>query len=166
MKKPAIIDNVIPPSSLLGSLTTSALGGYKLFLGEVTPWVNPDVTSEPLNTLSARLGSYGLRGVQRGGYRSAEALRVDGAVGPHEDIGLGLVLNWFLGSCEPYSVYMPGETPTLATPWGLLPIKVGDVFLFNADETHSWIHNGSCYLLQMTVSKVKTPATRRATVEA
>lgn len=167
MKKPIIIDNIVPPSQVIKEIEEIRTFKHKIYLGEVSTENSLDSKMELLYTLKQRLHAYGLKPVKRGGYQPAEVLRIDGAVGAHTDVGLGLVLNWFLGFYDPYETYLGSDDhPSLATPWGLLSIKVGDVFLFNADELHSWVHNGSCFLAQMTVSKSRTGNRSHAKMEA
>lgn len=167
MKKPIIVDNIVPPSLVATAIEEIKGPRHNVYLGEVSGEHSLCMKEDLLHTLEGRLQSYGLKPVARGGYRPAEVIRINGAVGAHRDLGLGLVLNWFIGFCEPYPTYLgEDDSPWLATPWGLLSIKVGDVFLFNADELHSWVHNGSCFLAQMTVSKPRTNNRSHVKMEA
>ena len=67
-----------------------------------------------------------------------------GSVGPHTDKHMGPTLGVLVATkslCRGLVEQMPSGFCYLTTKSGNLEVRLGDVFIFNADNEHSWISN-------------------------
>lgn len=71
----------------------------------------------------------------------------------HKDSGFGNVLSWLVKKQSIGRQYADNDSIQLITKSAdPLELKVGDVFIFNANYDHAWISNMDCMLLQVAVS--------------
>lgn len=90
---------------------------------------------------------------QLGAYNMADFLVTSGSIATHVDVKLGTVLTWLISSHQ--NPFAPcgdeGGPIELITDFGTLPIKVGDLFVFNASKRHALLSNQVCVFAQTQV---------------
>jgi hypothetical protein len=123
-----------------------------VLLGEIEPsQLIP--TDSMCKSLLALLPVYGLKRRDPRLYSSPTFLQVKGSVGMHRDSEFGNVLSWLVKKQAIGRHYAEYESIQLITKSAdPLELRVGDVFIFNADYDHAWISNYNCMLLQVAVS--------------
>jgi hypothetical protein len=84
---------------------------------------------------------------------------VKGSIAPHRDHGLGLVAFWLLHKQpfdkikETQGMNWQVDDPWLFSNQRRAVLKRGDVVIFDANETHSWMCNGGVYAISQSVSR-------------
>lgn len=132
---------------------------YEIRLGEVQPGSVEGIdNTEIFDILHKQCSLHGYAPRHCWRYRSQEVVCVNGSIAPHDDYGLGLVLNILIARRE-YSIvksYLPSDQYLIygGKSWQILP---GQVFAFNANNKHAWISSGQCWIAQMTVKKRRKP---------
>ncbi len=91
-------------------------------------------------------------------YNDKCILPLAGSVGWHHDDGMGLLLSWLIHESQ-LSRKEHASDKQLIYPGGAIDVRVGDVFLFNANKGHAWYSNSRCTLAQMTVTKTRSRKT-------
>ena len=88
---------------------------------------------------------------------------VKGSIGPHEDPGLGLVAFWLLHK-QPFDRKKESkelswhvDNPWLFSSQQRKIMALGDVVVFDANKTHSWMCNGGIYAISQTISRKRKP---------
>lgn len=71
-----------------------------------------------------------------------------GACRWHTDPGFGLVACWLVHSENDL-----GDDAQLITRHGPLDMRAGDLCVFDADQGHAWLSNGSCVMVMATVAR-------------
>lgn len=75
----------------------------------------------------------------------------NGSIGWHNDPGIGKVATLLLYESKLYD-----EPAALITKHGVLYVKPGDIFVFDANQFHAWLSNSLCIFAQACVKKNKT----------
>jgi hypothetical protein len=128
-----------------------------------------DVTSEPIDEQACaplhkllQASGYAVR-ISKFNWDEPTLVAVQGSVAPHEDNKLGLIAFWLLYK-QPLNKKRENvanqwlvDDPWLFTNQQRRRVKVGDVVLFDADETHAWMCNGGIYAISQTISRKRKP---------
>jgi len=134
--------------------TTEKLSNFcsSNYLGEVDP-ITLDPTFLCYKRLQAFAEDNGYKLSQVRLYNSSSILPLCGSVGMHDDEGMGLLMSWIVHYEELSESFNSYDYMQLVYPGGALDLKLGDVFVFNADKPHAWISNSRCVLIQLAVKK-------------
>ena len=81
-------------------------------------------------------------------YESLSLTFIIGACRWHTDPGFGLVACWLVHSENDL-----GDDAQLITRHGPLDMRAGDLCVFDADQGHAWLGNGSCVMVMATVAR-------------
>ena len=81
-------------------------------------------------------------------YESLSLTFLIGAGRWHTDPGFGLVACWLVHSENDL-----GDDAQLITRHGPLDMRAGDLCVFDADQGHAWLGNGSCVMVMATVAR-------------
>lgn len=99
-------------------------------------------------------GRNGFRYRKQVAYTGPCLLPLYGSIGVHDDPGLGYVLNWVIDIQDFFGLQC-GQAPQIVARDSFIEVKIGSLFVFNANRSHSWISNQACILAQIPVSRVK-----------
>lgn len=147
---PAKIDGFAPNISLMDHLP---MVNSDISAGEIEP-MTLAYDHEISRQLRLLAGNYGLKERCARGYTSRCLLPLALSSAWHTDRGLGHVLCWII--CNEDITSILELTPAqLITRNAVLDLRVGDVFIFNADVGHAWLSNSAYLMAQMTVSPIK-----------
>lgn len=159
--KPRILSTVTPSTDILDldEFQVSSIGP----LGDVDIR-RPIDPSEPvfhvLRECAIRNGMFPrlLRG-QAGAYNMADFLVTSGSISTHTDPKLGTVLTWLVDARQnPLTPCgQEGMATELITEHGVLGLRVGDLFVFNASIRHALLSNHACVFAQTQIGLRRNP---------
>lgn len=154
--KPKVLSNIAPSAEILD------LDEFQPFPGQnplgVVDIRRPIDSSEPvfqvLRECAIKNGMFPrlLRG-QAGAYNMADFLVTSGSISTHTDPKLGTVLTWLVDARQnPLTPCgQEGMATELITEYGVLGLRVGDLFVFNANTRHALLTNHACIFAQTQV---------------
>jgi hypothetical protein len=152
-----IIGNIKPlPLKKYKQGATASLELTSVRIGDIASESIEETLCRPLAGLLEQSG-YGLRHSLDWHEPSLNAIK--GSVGPHEDKGLGLVAFWLLHKqqlgCkrENSAQWLFVDDPWLFAGRVGQRVSIGDVVVFDANKTHSWMCNGEAYAISQTISR-------------
>lgn len=155
--KPFIIESFGDgPTPFSSWQLSSGLDSFPL-LGDVsTLSASPSDWGFP--ALIARLEETCFRPIKRRNYDSFDVTFINESVGMHVDDGCGplaATLVWASGGSDLEHRIVHNRFE-LITKHGFLPLRLGDMFIFNASLPHAWIAYEACALACMTVKRCRT----------
>jgi len=125
-------------------------------LGEVYNHnMSEEESKDCLKSFFSLLGEQGYKPRHCERYSSLSLTSCRGSVGSHDDQGYGLVALWLvrLSGLIKGRYAQCGDSPELFAGKKWRTVRPGDVVVFNSDNEHAWLANGTCHMVMQTVAK-------------